>query len=141
MDFYENLDRILAEKHMSRRQMALQAGISESTISAAFRRRTAKFSAENIIKIASTLNVPIDQLIGKEAAADVFWQSFKDKKAEEVELPDEHSNSASIPAEERIRSSLMKLNREGQERVADYAEALEEAPRFRNPNYEEYRED
>lgn len=137
MDFYENLDRILAEKHMSRRQMALQAGISESTISAAFRRRTAKFSAENIIKIASTLNVPLDRLIGKEAAASVFWQSFKDKKAEEITLPAEHS----ILPEERIRFSLMKLNREGQERVADYAEALEEAPRFRNPNYEEYRED
>lgn len=93
------------------------------------------------IKIAQVLRIELDQLIGKEAAADVFWQSFKDKKAEEVELPDEHSNSASIPPAERIRFSLMKLNREGQERVADYAEALEEAPRFRNPNYEEYRED
>lgn len=93
------------------------------------------------IKIAQVLRIELDQLIGKEAAADVFWQSFKDKKAEEVELPDEHSNSASIPPEERIRFSLMKLNREGQERVADYAEVLEEAPRFRNPNYKEYRED
>lgn len=63
MDIYDKIDSILSEKNMSRRQLAMQAGISENTISAAFRRRSKKFSTENIFKISRALEIPWQRLV------------------------------------------------------------------------------
>ena len=63
MDMYDKIDAILAEKKMSRRQLALAAGISENTISGAFRRRTKNFSMENIVRIADVLGVSFTDLV------------------------------------------------------------------------------
>lgn len=63
MDIYDKIDSILSEKNMSRRQLAILAGISENTISAAFRRRSKKFSTENVFKIAKALNIPWQKLV------------------------------------------------------------------------------
>ena len=68
MDMYDKIDAILAEKKMSRRQLALAAGISENTLSGAFRRRTKNFSMDNVMKIANVLGVPFTDLISIEWA-------------------------------------------------------------------------
>lgn len=66
MDIYDRIDAILQERHMSRRQLAIAAGISENTISGAFRRRSG-LKVETIQKIAAVLNVNTLDLIGDAA--------------------------------------------------------------------------
>lgn len=61
---YELLDDILRDKGMSRRKLAQLAGISENTLSAAFRRRSKNFPIENVQKIASVLNIEWWKLMG-----------------------------------------------------------------------------
>ena len=62
LPIYDNIDRILKEKHMSRRQLAIKAGIGEGTMSTAFTRRTTMFHPTNLQKIADALDVSIEEL-------------------------------------------------------------------------------
>lgn len=68
MDMYDRIDAILAKKNMSRRQLAITAGISENTLSGAFRRRTKNFSMDNVLRIADVLGVSFVDLLGVEYA-------------------------------------------------------------------------
>ena len=54
---YERIDELLAEKGMSRRQLAIEAGISIDTMSSWFRRRTKRVPADCVKRIADVLNV------------------------------------------------------------------------------------
>lgn len=56
MDVYDRIDMILKERRMSRRQLAIAAGIPESSFAAAFSRRS-KMVLENLEKIARVLEV------------------------------------------------------------------------------------
>ena len=62
LPIYDNIDRLLTEKGMSRRQLALAAGINESTISVAFVKRETMFRPATVKKIADTLGVTVDEL-------------------------------------------------------------------------------
>lgn len=62
-DIYSRIDDELEKRKMSRRQLAAAAGIPESTISMAFKRRSAAFSASNIVKIANALNMTWQELV------------------------------------------------------------------------------
>lgn len=65
---YELIDTLLREKGMSRRKLAEAAGISENTLSAAFRRKSKNVSIEVVQKIADVLGVNWWELKG--------WQDF-----------------------------------------------------------------
>lgn len=62
LPIYDNIDRLLEENGMSRRQLALKAGIGEGTMSTAFARRSTMFHPTNLQKIADTLGVTVDEL-------------------------------------------------------------------------------
>lgn len=62
LPIYDNIDRLLKENGMSRRQLALKAGIGEGTMSTAFARRSTMFHPTNLQKIADTLGVTVDEL-------------------------------------------------------------------------------
>ena len=68
LPIYDNIDRLLKEKGMSRRQLALKAGINPSTISVAFVKRNTMFHPANLQKIADTLDVTPEELTSKPAA-------------------------------------------------------------------------
>lgn len=56
MDVYDRIDAVLKEKHMSRRQLAIAAGIPESSLAAGFSRRS-KMPPETLEKICGVLRV------------------------------------------------------------------------------------
>ena len=60
---YERIDELLAERHMSRRQLALAAGLSVNNISGWFTRRTKKVPMKHIKAIADVLGVHYWELI------------------------------------------------------------------------------
>ena len=62
MDVDSRIDAILKEKKMSRRQLAIAAGIPESTLAASFSRRSEKFSPKYLLRIAQVLGVSIIDL-------------------------------------------------------------------------------
>lgn len=62
MTIYDRVDQILESRRMSRRQLALLAGISENTISAAFRRKSKRVSLENIVRISRALDLSPKEL-------------------------------------------------------------------------------
>lgn len=53
---------------MSRRQLALKAGISENTLSGAFRRRSKKLDGDTVRRIAKVLDVPWFKLYDEDDA-------------------------------------------------------------------------
>ena len=59
-DMYDRLDQILKERGMSRRQLAIAAGIPLSTMSNLFARRTKAPSLGTLKKISDTLGVPLN---------------------------------------------------------------------------------
>ena len=133
LDFYDRLDKILAEKGISRRRMAIQSGIPESTISAAFRRRSKKFSTENIIKISSALQIPLDELVGSEIASEMFFGLMSGKSPSD--LPDVSSHEKAPSADNKRRETLLShydtLNADGQEKAVERVAELAEVPRYR----------
>lgn len=62
MSIYENIDRLLKERHMSRRKLARLAGIRETTLASAFSNRPEHFPRERAEKIAEVLEVPVEEL-------------------------------------------------------------------------------
>ena len=65
LPIYDNIDKLLKERGMSRRQLAIKAGIGEGTISTAFTRRSTMFHPRNLQKIADVLDVTIEDLIAE----------------------------------------------------------------------------
>lgn len=62
MSIYDNIDRLLEERHMSRRKLARLAGIKETTLASAFSNRPEHFPRERAEKIAEVLEVPVEEL-------------------------------------------------------------------------------
>ena len=62
MDF-DRLDKLLKERKLSRRRLALECDILPGTMSTAFCRRSG-LSAKNFLRIARFLNVDPDYLLG-----------------------------------------------------------------------------
>ena len=83
MDVYDRIDKVLEKKHISRRKLALLAGVPPTTLQSAFSRKTEKLSFDTIKKIADALGVPVADLAG--------WSAFDDQYphlADEVKLLD-----------------------------------------------------
>lgn len=63
-DVYDKIDEILKERKVSRRKLAMMAGININTMSALFARRPERIPDKYLEKIASALNVSIAELKG-----------------------------------------------------------------------------
>lgn len=63
-DVYDKIDEILKERKISRRKLAMMAGININTMSALFARRPERFPDKYLEKIASALSVSIAELKG-----------------------------------------------------------------------------
>ncbi len=61
---YEKLEKLLKERHISKRELAKRMNMQENTLTAAFRRKSKKtFSDQDIFEIAHTLDVPFYNII------------------------------------------------------------------------------
>lgn len=59
---YDNIDRLLKEKYMTRRQLAIEIGMHPGTMSTAFIRRSTMFRPQTLEKIADALGVTPEEL-------------------------------------------------------------------------------
>ena len=63
MDIYERINALLAAKGMTRRDLCEAAGLSYSTMSSLFQRRSKNMRLETIRAIARALEVTADELV------------------------------------------------------------------------------
>lgn len=63
MDIYERINALLAQKKMTRRNLCAAAGLSYSTMSSLFQRRSKNMRLETIRAIARALDVTADYLV------------------------------------------------------------------------------
>jgi transcriptional regulator with XRE-family HTH domain len=89
MDIYDRINLRLGQKGLTRRQLCDAAGLSYSTLTSQFQRRSKNMSLETIRAIAKTLHVSADYLLlGDEAnpyfvseeESDGFGQDQKDER-------------------------------------------------------------
>jgi transcriptional regulator with XRE-family HTH domain len=66
MSVYNKIDKILRERNMSRRQLALKIGVPPSTLASSFSRQ-AGMSAQTLIKIASALDKNVEDFFDDES--------------------------------------------------------------------------
>ena len=119
MDF-DRLNRLLKERGISRRKLALAVGIPESTMSPAFMRRSGLSSAD-VIKIANYLGVDPAYLEGFDFDAAMRGLD------EYVELA---ISAADRQFEEQVIESMRKLNTLGKTEAVKRVEELTEIPRY-----------
>lgn len=134
MDIYDRIDKELETRHMSRRQLAIAAGIPESTISTAFFRRTKKLSMENIQKIAAVLNIPWHVLMGLEnMGGGVFGHEADPKSEISIKVRERlFGNQKAISAiRKKINQSLDELNLLGCEVASERIEELTFIPKYK----------
>lgn len=150
---YDLIDKLLAEKHMSRRKLAELAGISVNTLSAAFRRKTKNISIDSVMRIADVLQVNWWELMGYEdygggvygVEASPDQDIYKKVKgALNRNLHDRINDSfglqvieGTLPDYLQIRELMDNLNPEGREEAVKRISELTELPRYKrqdNPN-------
>lgn len=81
MDIYDRIDDILKEKNLSRRKLAIMAGIPPTTLQSAFSRKTVNLPVDTIKRIADALGVPVSDLAGWS-----FFDELHPDMANEVNL-------------------------------------------------------
>lgn len=67
-DFYDSVQAILTQRHITKKELATKADIPYSSLISAFNRRSESFSTSYIRRIAEVLNVPLTDLIPVEQA-------------------------------------------------------------------------
>ena len=122
---YVLIDDLLKEMGMSRRQLAIKCGIAPGTMSNWFARKTKKIPLESLLKMERVLEVPWQEIQGIEN--EVVENVVIDGKERKIHL-------RSSDHEGRLLDSFYKLNRNGQEKVIDYADTLSKVPEYQVKN-------
>ena len=86
MTVYERIDRLLRERGMSRRKLAHQAGINETTLASIFARRPKEFPYKNLLKVSMALGVSCEWLENGSEDEGRTEQSFEAKMIESNKL-------------------------------------------------------
>lgn len=123
---YELIDSLLHERGMSRRQLAIQAGIPESTMSSIFARKSQHVSHDTVNKIASVLGIePFFLLFTEDALKNgLIGYKFADDK--------ETSQSSSENNNRVLLLNLFDaLNESGKQKALDFLDILSRVPDFR----------
>lgn len=111
MTVCERIDEELKKRGLSRRQLAIKAGIAPSSFQSAMQRNK-DISLDMLFKISDVLEIPITYLLGEpemdQEEADAFFNSI-----------DESENSADL-----IQSELVALNSEGLKLAREMVELI-----------------
>lgn len=115
-DIYDLIDAELKRRKMSRRKLAIRAGMPESTIAALFARRSEGITMSTLYRIANALDVNIRLFISeqqKEDSPDSLQQDFPGDKNELVHC-------------------FYRLNEKGREMTLAFAEGLTKLKEYRS---------
>lgn len=131
---YDYIDRRLKEIGISRRQLAIKAGVSENTISGAFRRKSKNLSHEIVLKIARVLDVPwialynegeLDLPYGDYVIAQSVWKGDNDKI-----LTEAYNNGKDASRLAEINQLWNELNETGKNKLYEYVGDLTWNPQY-----------
>lgn len=112
----ERIDSILKERGISRRKLALAAGISPSSFQTAMARNTT-LSLDMLFPISDVLNISVEQLAG--------WEQEL-SPIQEMSAYDMFNAAVSS-----ITYALMKLNSDGIDVAVERVEELTEIPKYK----------
>ena len=117
VDMYDMIDQILKGRGMSRRQLAITAGIPLSTISNMFARRTKAPSLGTLIKISDTLGVSLEAFV-----------SLDEMKAVNINpiVNEEAAKRNSV-----LLYHFVRLNAAGQKRAIEILDDLRCVPKYK----------
>lgn len=118
MTVCEMIDAILKEKNMSRRQLAIAAGIPPSSLQSALSRNNG-LSLDMLLPISDVLDIDVPELdTGKKFPG---WCADIEKVV----------NESLDPKEVRAQEILYALNDAGKDKWIEYGEDLLEMPKYR----------
>lgn len=75
MDLLENLDRLMKQKKLNRRQLAKEVGIPASTISSWYNRGYENVTLKVLSKIAAYFSISIEELVNGRAVKEITFSS------------------------------------------------------------------
>lgn len=123
---YETLWRLLLKKGMARRKLALEIGVDEGKLAAAFRRKS-KMHISELCSIAAVFNIDPVKLLAKDEDGNILNPADVD-----AIRADQEGFSAMLEefSVDFISEYLLRLNEKGLEEVRHFAEMISEIPRF-----------
>lgn len=113
----ERIDSILKERGMSRRKLAIQAGVPMGTLQCALA-RNGNLSLDLLLPISDVLGVSVQYLSG----ADELPQMTPEELQEQWNM---------MSIDEKIRIFLDGLNENGKKKVLERLEELAELPKYK----------
>ena len=124
----ERIDNILKTRNMSRRKLAIQAGIAPSSLQSAME-RNGNLSLDMLFPISDVLGMSVRYLSDGEEDWNPSQEELDDMERHFLNAP--HENGAKSRAHLLTVIALEKLNDHGCAKVARYAKDLSEIPRYR----------
>ena len=129
-NMYDLIQKILADRHMSKKDLAGKAGIPYSSLISAFNRRSESFSSTYIQKIASALGVSVGDLMG--------WDDFDSQHphlGEEVKLLEDAERLGGSTWE--MLEPFSRLNATGKQKAIAYINDLALIKEYCEPSSQE----
>ena len=115
MEIYDNIDRELEKRRMSRRKLALSIGVPPSTFQSMMERKRG-MTIELLKKISAALNVDFYSLADFDMASDALFEEINaNRKATK---------------EEQLLQHFRALNDDGQSVAVDRVEELAQIPKY-----------
>lgn len=131
---YDHIDELLNQKGMSRRKLARELGISESTFTSSFNRHSKKpIPFETAEKIANILNAPLEEVVNIaiiNLAPSETDTDFEKRK----QLADSFLAQLRDMENDRLLSELELwfefLNLKGKEKAIDFVRMISKIPEY-----------
>ena len=127
---YAKLDDLLVKNHISRRKLAMLAGLSPTTLASAMNNNTQTGLVNDpvyIKRFASILNVPYHELLTEKELSEM---QITDDEGNEITVVEDSLNEYASPVRLKIESKLDELNVFGLRKLLEIMEDLAEIPRY-----------
>ena len=100
MSIYQNIDMLLAEKGLSRRELAEKCGLNYNSLLSQFSRKTKRFPRSSAEKIAKFLDVAVDDLYADVIVPEVVVTT----KEENLKPADSNKDDPQIQIQQIVRA-------------------------------------
>ncbi len=133
---YELIDKLLQDMGMSRRQLAIKAGLSENTMSGLFRRRAKNPSINTCQLIADALEIPVEMLMKSNDELLSYMESLPSEKASfscstTIQDAIKRRNYESEISHSQLLTLFDSLNDSGKKQAVEILDILSRVPDFK----------
>lgn len=127
MTVCERIDTILKDRGMSRRKLAIKAGIAPSSFQSAMARNTS-LSLDMLIPISDVLGISVEYL---HMGIENYQPDITDAELQSM-VDSGYADSEDQTTYQELTYLLLKLNELGQQKVIERVEELLELPKYRS---------